>query len=432
MSSERISIKKSIALNAFSLMQGLILAGLIWLPTGFEQIGSIQILLLWLLPILWAISKTRFQAALVVFGYYLVVSRDVPAMSQSFTSLSLFHAWLLIFVYAGLIAALWAVAWQKRPAYRVAGLCVVLLIMSVPPLGGYVVGSPFMSTGILFPGWGFRGILATVVSWCVAIHLLKKNESPNLHAKRHCAVFMLIFGTVALNVNLTAKPQNPIAIKAVNTNFDRYPKNLEQSYQRQVQLSEIALKAINTLYPVVALPEAVAGHWEPRMQWLWQDVASQYKAVSKTLVLGVEVVANDKATFTNTAKFMGQHTGEVHARVPALVGSWHPWLIPHGPMRWFDTSAISIPNTKTDTINGKAQADRNDVAVFFCWEELVPWPWIWMGLQKSSQPTTALILVNHWFTKGLDVGDTQERSSRAWARLFGWPVVRVVNASTSP
>ena len=98
----------------FPALLGLILGAVVWIPLGWSQILPLQLVFVWLLPVFWAQSKTRASAFFLVFGYYLVASRDVPAMSQSFTSLSLFFAWLLILVYAGVIAVFWAVVRHRQ------------------------------------------------------------------------------------------------------------------------------------------------------------------------------------------------------------------------------------------------------------------------------------------------------------------------------
>jgi apolipoprotein N-acyltransferase len=389
---------------------GSILAGLAWVPLGL----SWQLAILWFVVMAWMLAPSRKAAFTLLFFYYLVTSRDGGEMIHRFAEMNYLITWGIVITYAASIALLWMIAWQRRGFLRFIGLIVILIVTSIPPLGGLIYGSPLLSAGWLFPSMGFWGITLLIISWGSAYaFIVFTNSTTKLIAS---TVFTcLTLASVLMNINYQAPESKPIY--ALNTKLPGYPYTVKDQFERHLKLGKMALEALHkTDSSIVVMPEGIGGLWLPDIAWLWEDVSQIYKRKNKTLIVGFTTKPDQ---YANTAKIYGfnpEKAEDVFAKAPAPLGSWRPWANIHEPARW------ASPTTRT--------ANGSILTFIFCWEELVPWPWLSAASAHSkagSKPTTLVIMANHWFAKDLDIGDAQARSTQAWSRLFGWPFQRVVN-----
>jgi apolipoprotein N-acyltransferase len=389
-----------------SIGLGAVVAASAWMPLNLPA----QLGMLWFFVLCWSAVPSRLAAFELVMAYYAVTGRDVPMVIHRFTELPPASAAIITLLYSAAIAALWALAWKRDPLQRMLGLTVVLLVTTLPPLGGFIYGSPLLAAGWLFPGTGLWGIFMLVASWITAFYWFHESKP------KYKTTAATVFGALVLvSVVTNAQWRAPEAgfIYPVHTHLPRYPALLTEQYRRQLELTQTAMEALKQPLPVVVMPEEIAGTWQARYAWLWEEVNQAYLKEQKTLIVGFDTKPDQ---YANTAKIFGKKPPnqiDIYARIPAPIGGWKPWSEAHIPLRWTDTATADLQNSP--------------VALFFCWEELLLWPWLVTALDRSEQPQNAIIMVNHWFTQGLDIGDAQARSSQAWARLFGWSHLRVVN-----
>jgi apolipoprotein N-acyltransferase len=385
---------------------GALVAATAWIPLKLPA----QLGMLWFLVLAWLVAPSRLAAFALLMAYYVVTGRGVPMVIHRFTELATAPAVSITLLYSAAIAALWALAWWPSPRQRLVGSLLVLVITTLPPLGGFIYGSPLLAAGWLFPGTGLWGILMLVASWITALCWFYESK-PKYKTAAATVFGVLVLVSVVTNVNWRAPEAD--FIYPVHTHLPRYPVLLTEQYKRQLELTQTAMEALKQPLPVVVMPEDIAGTWQARYAWLWEEVNQAYLTEQKTLIVGFDTKPEQ---YANTAMVFGKKLPmqkDIYARIPAPIGGWKPWSDVHAPARWTET--------------GKADIQSHPVAVFFCWEELVPWPWLITELHRPGQPQNAIIMVNHWFTQGLDIGDAQARSSQAWTRLFGWSHSRVVN-----
>ena len=388
---------------------GSLIGGLAWVPLGV----SCQLAVLWALVMVWLITPSRKAAFTLFLSYYLVASRDAGQIIHRFIGMNDFAALCIVIAYSAAIALMWALAWQRRPLLRFGGLVFVLIATSIPPLGGFIYGSPLLAAGWLFPGMGFVGIGLLLMSWgsVFAFAVLPKSTTKTFAT---AAAGCLVVASVVANA-LNKEPDSTLVF-AMNTNFPLYPVKLEDQYERHLELTKTALAALAQPYPTVVMPEEIGGFWQPRYAWLWEDVSKAYKVANKTLIVGFDTKPDQ---YANTAKVFGlnpDNASDVLAKVPAPIGGWKPWAVVHAPARWSSPATMNV--------NGSA------LTFIFCWEELVPWPWLAaasFAAQEDQKSRSVVVMTNHWFAKHLDIGDSQARSTQAWTRLFGWSYQRVVN-----
>jgi apolipoprotein N-acyltransferase len=389
---------------------GSTLAGLAWIPMGL----SWQLAILWFVVMAWLLAPSRKAAFTLIFFYYLVTSRDGGEMIHRFAAMNYLITWGIVIAYAASIALLWMIAWQRQAFLRFIGLIVILIVTSIPPLGGLIYGSPLLAAGWIFPSMGLIGIALLIASWgCTYAFTVLTNSNAKLIAL--AAVTCLTIASTFANLSYQAPKSEPIY--ALNTKLTVFPNTVNELYERHLKLGKMALEALHkTDSPIVVMPEGIGGIWIPQIAWIWEDISQMYKRKNKTLIVGFTTKPDQ---YANTAKVFGfnpDKVEDVFAKAPAPLGGWRPWADIHEPARWASPGTI--------TVNGRI------LTFIFCWEELVPWPWLSAANAHSkagSKPTTLVVMANHWFAKDLDIGDSQARSTHAWSRLFGWPFQRVVN-----
>jgi apolipoprotein N-acyltransferase len=388
---------------------GALISLIAWLPLNLEP----QLLAVALLPALWMLANMRSYAFMAVLSYYIIIGRDVPAAITQFGDISKLISWSITLAYCVVVALIWSVCWHADTIKRMLGLTIAILVTSIPPLGGFITGSPLLAAGWLFPGTGLMGICLLSTIWLLWGATLQKKSIGAKTATSWCVAGISTLWIVSIVINLNYRQPVASQVLGISTQLPLYPQDLESQYQRQLQLTELAFKALNQDATIVALPEEIGGFWQPRFAWMWADVDAAYTKANKTLIVGFDTKP-DK--YANTAIFMGIQPNErqtVYAKVPAPIGGWKPWSDIHAPARWMISSLVEVQGQK--------------LAIFFCWEELVPWPWLATATMASQEQLHAVVLVNHWFAKSLDIGHNQNRSSLAWTRLFGWSHSRVVN-----
>ena len=112
-------------------------------------------------PTLWALARTRRTAACVSAGYFLAASRGLPQGVATFYSSDLWPGLLLWLCaslgFVGVHAVLWTRCERTRPFRYFAAA----LLMAIPPFGITGWAHPITAAGVLFPAWGWWGLIAT-------------------------------------------------------------------------------------------------------------------------------------------------------------------------------------------------------------------------------------------------------------------------------
>ncbi|HXV29894.1 MAG TPA: nitrilase-related carbon-nitrogen hydrolase, partial [Sinorhizobium sp.] len=115
-----------------------------------------------LFPALWAMSPSRMVAALVSAGYFLAASRGLPQGVANFYSADLWPGLLLWMAASASFVAVHAAAWTRRPGKgRAVRYLAAAVLTGLPPFGITGWAHPLTAAGVLFPGWGWWGLLAT-------------------------------------------------------------------------------------------------------------------------------------------------------------------------------------------------------------------------------------------------------------------------------
>jgi hypothetical protein len=345
-------------------------------------------------PMLWSLARTRLQAAAVSAAYFLSASRGLPQGVANFYSSDIWPGLLLWLVASSAFVAVHTVAWKGRkrwqkPLHYLAA-CVA---MAVPPFGILGWAHPITAAGVLFPGWGWWGLGAMAAGLIVM----------TTRYRPAAAIAMTGFWlwSAAVWTPLVVPPSWIGVDLEIGASLGR-----EAGLKRQQELIEVA--RAQPPGTTVVLPESALGFWTPTVSRVWQSALTD---AGITVISGAAVI--DSQGYDNVLVKFSAHGSQVlyRERMPVPGSMWQPWrtwISDQGGAR-----AHFFANPVVD-VGGRS------VAPLICYEQLLVWP----ILQSAFHRPDAIVAVgNGWWTKGTSIIDIQRASSKAWARLFGVPLV---------
>lgn len=401
---------------------------------------AISLPLAFIFPLIWSRAKDRLAAALISASYFLVASRDLPlSVAEYFKAdillgLGVWIAAAFPFVLVHILLWRQAADWRRALCYAM-----IMALTGFPPFGITGFAHPLTAAGIVFPGWGWWGLFATVIlacclvtrHWRLAALVLGAfwlwPSAPDLSSKIHMvstkASTEILFpasseakplGLLAAGpaAGQTALPQAwPRAWKGVELQMGM-SLGRDPSLRHQRELVAIVEKAAGGHKSVVLLPESALGLWtSPRERFWRKSLESRTIAV----IAGATVINADG--YDNVILALDKYGSRViyRQRMPVPVSMWRPWHAWTGqsggtPARFFD--------------NPVAEFDGMKVAPLICYEQLLLWPILH---SMAYDPDLLVVIGNGWWTAGANIVAVQRASATAWARLFSLPLVMAFN-----
>lgn len=357
-------------------------------------------------PALWALSPTRSVTGLVSAGYFLAASRGLPQGVANFYAADLWPGllfWLAASVsFVGVHTALWAKGPGRWPPGR--GMAVRYLVTAVlialPPFGIAGWAQPLTAAGVLFPGWGWLGLAATVVGLMMM-------------TSRYWSIAAIVLGGFWLLTAATwAPPKLPEGWKGVNLNLGQ-SLGRDGSLAHHHDLIATVRAAANGNTRFIVLPESTLGFWTPTVSRHWQQ---GLRDLDVTVLAGAAVI--DAGGYDNVLVAISANKASVlyRERMPVPVSMWQPWHAWFGDIggaraHFFANPVVEIKGTR--------------IAALICYEQLILWPVLQSMLHS---PDIIVATGNGWWTAGTSIVEIQKTSVAAWARLFGLPVVMSFNS----
>ncbi len=352
-------------------------------------------------PLLWARSPTRIAAALVAAGYFLAASRGLPAGVAQFFAADLWVGLCFWIVAALSFVAVHAVLWTVRRGWaKPARYLMVLGLTAFPPLGITGWAHPLTAAGILFPGWGWWGLLALTAGLI------------GLVTRIGPAIAIALSGLWLWSAASGTNQILPVGWRGVDLEMGA-SLGRDRSLQRQRNLIALVQEVAGSGAAVVVLPESALGFWTPTLERLWRE---GLQGVSVTVVAGAAVInANG---YDNVMVAIDGGGGRVlyHERMPVPVSMWRPWE------RWTGETGGARANLFANPV---VEVAGRKIAPLICYEQLVLWPILQSMLYR---PDAIVLIGNGWWTTGGNIIAIQRASAKAWSALFGVPLVISFNS----
>ncbi|MEX2745738.1 conjugal transfer protein TraB [Rhizobium mongolense] len=347
-------------------------------------------------PVLWALVPNRAAAGLVSAGHFLAASRGLPQGVAAFYSSDLWPGlllWLVAsFSFVGVHTIVWSGSARQKPLRYLAAA----ILMALPPLGITGWAHPITAAGVLFPGWGWWGLVATTAGLI------------GLVARIRPAVAIALAGAWAWSAATWTDPELPDSWRGVDLEMGA-SLGREADLPRQRDLIATVHSAANDGAGFVVLPESALGFWTPTVERLW---IKALVGSSLTVIAGASVI--DADGYDNVLVGMSAGGGRVlyRERMPVPGSMWRPWRgDSEGARADFFANPVVV-------------LDGRKLAPLICYEQLIAWPVLQSMLHD---PDVIVAIGNGWWTANTSIVAIQRASVEAWARLFAKPLVMSFN-----
>jgi len=332
-------------------------------------------------------ESTRPRAAALALAYYLAASMPAVAVSQAFAPDSPIRGWLLWIVASVILASPWTALWSADPDQRLWRCPGALVLSAIPPIGLIGWASPLTSAGVLFPGTGFLGLLASAFV-------------PTVWTARP---YLLIVAVAVANLIYSPTPPPP-NIQVANTKecTDLFQK--EEAARTAIHFAQVNL---------VILPEGAIRRWTEATKEFWSPTIQHLRASHRTALIGVGLPVVNSKEFHNSVIAIGDSQAVTfNQRIPIPIGMWKPF----GP-------ADGVPLNVTGP--GTLQIGSHRLAILICYEQLLVLPIVQSALEK---PSLIVGISNAAWTRHTNIPAAQQACLSAWSRLFGIPYLSAVNS----
>lgn len=333
-------------------------------------------------------------------AYFLAASRGLPQGVATFFDSSVWAGALLWLLASVSFVGVHAVLWTARPGWgRAFCYLVVALLMAIPPFGIVGWAHPVTAAGVLFPGWGWWGLIATAAGLAV------------MTTKFWPAVAIALGGFWLWSAAHWMEPKRPEGWEGVDTELGA-ALGRESALERHRQLSGMVQSRAQRGAKVVVLPESALGPLTPTVEGFWIEAIA---GLDLTVIAGAAVI--DGQGYDNVMVEFGAAGGTIRyrGRMPVPVSMWQPWR------SWVGESGGARASFFADPV---IEIAGRRVAPLICYEQLLVWPVLQSALHR---PDAVVAIGNAWWATETSVPAIQIASLKAWSRLLGLPLVTSFN-----
>lgn len=351
----------------------------------------------------WAFSSSKRTAFCIAFVYYLVAARGLlPGAATFFTEPGQAPDWLLGLTIwlapSALMAGVWGMCWTPRR--RWIGASCACLLLAMPPIGIVGWANPITSAGALYPGWGWYGLILTLIALASAAVLTREGR-----------ILLGIAFVLSVAANFLFTPVSPSLAEGIDTRLGRGVSNGDDYGQiRRLQEIVLAASAQSPAGTLLVLPELVGGDWALNEAW-WDQVHHQLVERGQTVLVGARRTAFGTSAYENGLFPVGYSAGSAYIdRVPVPIGMWRPWADFTAKAPWFAKGTMHVGNL--------------NVGALICYEQLLVFPAIrtfW------DRPAVLVGASNSWWAEGTSIPAIQQQSVAVWGRLFNVPITYAEN-----
>lgn len=362
------------------------------------QVFALPVALLF--PALWAHSSSRLTTALVSVGYFMAASRGLPQGVSNFYAADLCLGLLLWLAASTSFVVVHTVAWSRRPGKeRVVRYMAAAVLLGLPPLGITGWAHPLTATGVLFPGWGWWGLITAAAGLLVM-------------TTRHWPAATLALGGIWLWSAATwTDPSLPEGWKSIDLEYGQMLGRDRSLDHHRDMIATVRAEADHGSR-VFVLPESTLGFWTPTVARLWQN---GIRDLDITVIAGAAVL--DAYGYDNILVAVSHDQARIlyRERMPVPVSMWQPWKSWMGRGDGARAHFFANPVVKLDDVK---------LAPLICYEQLIVWP----VLQSMLFSVDVVVAIgNGWWTRGTSIVPIQRASAAAWTRLFDKPLIIAFN-----
>jgi len=365
------------------------------------------------LPLAVALSSSRLQAFWLAAGYAIGMLRYNASFVATWFDGNQAVGVGVVVVYAIVTGLVWCIAWTGSllPRRRAGAMILAWTLAALPPFTIAVPGHPLVATGYLLPGFGWFGVVLSIVIPASLVWALAKTElSRSIRVGAGAGTLAML---AALGYLLHDAPASSIVrgVQPMTTAWGAH-KGPDDSL---VRIERMARAPVSPLAVVAVWPESILGRYEPSTYPVLDlELLRPSRRSGLANVIGMDIpLQGDRLLNSAVAFYADGSSATATARQPAPLALWRPWR----------DQGTFLANWAAHNMLSLGQGDR--AAVIFCYEEYLPV--LYLLNEAFDQPTVYLALANTWAAKNPASSAIQTGHSFGMAKLFGREYLKAEN-----
>ena len=390
------------------------------------------------LPALWIRQPSARSCFCCALTYYITALHALPEVARNFfgPNTGFIDGLGLWLVASGILALPWLWLWSHSAKAALWRVPLALLMSVIPPLGLIGWASPTVAAGLLFPATGYVGFaMAVCLPACLAV-------APKRTIV--CAVSVVVL----CNAFHPQPPHAPGDWEAIDTHYGAVSHERIDPLREYKIAEDVQSRSLSSTARVIVFPESVIPRWTTATDHFWAEALTGLKQAGKTVVIGaiapiatagaqsrgaeydftasisalrqptrrsrdLRVMAKntEQLSYKNEVVIRGAETGTFIQRVPIPLGMWRPFTNSGAPLGLGGAGVIRIA--------------EHHVAIIICYEQLIPWPVLSSFVER---PSIVIAIANNVWVSGTPIPRVQQKTMRAWARLFHVPIIFAANS----
>ncbi len=298
----------------------------------------------------------------------------------------------------------WGIFWQRKGYWW--RISVILLIISIPPIGLFGWANPITAAGSLFPGTKWFGLQAIVLVLILACYA-SQGQKISIYS------LIILGGFSVISQIIYQEPPKDRSILAINIELG-WIQSLNDEYEHNKILIEIISEVISNhnAIKLILLPELVVGNWNNANKHLWEKLHTKCKELGITIFLGGKIDITPREYISGLITIGKEEGVMLLDRVPVPISMWRPWITSKKTAisYWFNPGIYNIAGKK--------------IAAVICYEQLLIWPILYSMIYK---PELLLASSNVWWARNTNIPSIQQQVVKTWGKLFYVPVFIAVN-----
>ena len=139
------------------------LSGFIGYVAWGSSLSEVWALCSFFIPIIWYKCTSRISASIAWYLYSLMASNGLVNGMAIYFDIHITLSVLMWLAGSVPVSMMALVCWRQSEQQRLVMIPVLLILITIPPVGLFGWAHPILSAGWLFPDWGWLGLMATIV-----------------------------------------------------------------------------------------------------------------------------------------------------------------------------------------------------------------------------------------------------------------------------
>jgi len=256
----------------------------------------------------------RSYLFIFILSYYLFASRGLLIGTENYYDSS--YMATLIWLSASLLTtSVWITIWSPSQKKRLLLFPIMLTLLIVPPIGFISWVNPIISSAIVFPKFGFLGIVFYLLTLYLVTILLKDKQ----RATQTIIIIFILFISTLIYKPIKKQKQNIIYPINSNLKYKNQAVDFLGDYRRQKKL---LLLANRSKHNNLLFHENALGSFNQNSMMIWERLDN-----NKTILAGAYIY-KEVGGYDNVLIELNNRSSKIiyRQRVPVPISMWQPWI----------------------------------------------------------------------------------------------------------